>query len=221
MLTKSIALKAKYSLRAVNYALKKLCELGVIIKQNRRGEDGSFISSLFTIVGANAPRYNKDLADIPSCNDCSSSCTDCADNNIVFNKIKDSLKGENAHCEENSNSAVIDENQPTLNDVPDIMRTTARYLLQRTGRASLKWSEIEALRALSYAHKPVRVQKEIERACERFLAKGKELITLTFNYIQGALRNQRTFVQKKNPAIASDDDWGAALDNLILGGATA
>ncbi len=72
------------------------------------------------------------------------------------------------------------------------MRPTARYLLSRTGRTGLTGKEIDALRELSKNHYPARVQKEIDIACERFMRRGNSLETLTFEYIAGALKYQKS-----------------------------
>lgn len=82
-------------------------------------------------------------------------------------------------------------------DAPDIMKPTAELLLLKTGRKNLAWEEILALRELSASQMPARVQKEIERACERFQRQGKPLSSLRFEYIASALRNQPTRGKRK------------------------
>ena len=120
------------------------------------------------------------------------------------------------------------EDVPTLKHVPEIMRTTARYLLLRTGRKCLEWYEIPLLQFLASCHRPGRIQKEIDRACEIFIKKGRKLITLSFRYIAACLKKQKTFTPweksaKQNPAahLKAYDDWFAEYGNLITEGAKA
>lgn len=49
--------------------------------------------------------------------------------------------------------------QELIQAVPEIMHTTAEYLLLKTGRASLKPREVKALIELAQNHTPARVQK--------------------------------------------------------------
>ena len=84
----------------------------------------------------------------------------------------------------------------TLEDTPDIMRTTAEFFLHKTGRQGLMWSEISALRQLAATQYPIRVQKEICTAVNRFLKRGQSLSALTFCYIAGSLKNQPTWGRK-------------------------
>ena len=79
---------------------------------------------------------------------------------------------------------------------PDIMRPTAEYFLFKTGRKGLRWEEVSVLRKLSATQYPTRVQKEIERACERFRKRNQSLLCLTLMYIWAALKNQPTWGRK-------------------------
>ena len=87
-----------------------------------------------------------------------------------------------------------------LKDVPDILRTTAEYLLQKTDRFHITPHELEVLRSLVDTHTPVRIQKEIDKCCERFIRLNKNLRQLTFNYIGKCLEKQRSLVRKKRPS---------------------
>ena len=99
----------------------------------------------------------------------------------------------------------------TPDDAPEIMKATAELLLLKTGRTKLTWSEISALRTLAASQYPSRVQKEIDTACKRFTRKGRPLHTLTFDYIAGSLRHQRTrsatgrAVRKAKPSTAHQE----------------
>ena len=161
----------------------------------------------------------------------------------LINYTKDNyitLKGEDTLPSSGENSQEIkqdpeqekeDPDVPTLKHVPEIMRTTARYLLLRTGRKCLEWYEIPLLQFLASCHKPGRVQKEIDKACEIFIKKGRKLITLSFRYIAACLKKQKTFTPweksekavKENPAahLKAYDDWFAEYGDLITGGAKA
>ena len=72
---KTIAKESSYSIRTVKGAIKKLVEAGLITRQDRFSEeDGGQISSLFTIIGKSAKRY-EDTPPVqklhaPQCNDC-------------------------------------------------------------------------------------------------------------------------------------------------------
>lgn len=88
--------------------------------------------------------------------------------------------------------------------VPDILHTTARYLLQNTGRSSLAEYEIEPLKLLFEKHTPVRIQKLIDEKVEYFKAKGKSLTRLTFNYIWACLKDQRSLRTQEEKAATSE-----------------
>ena len=173
---KTIAKESSYSIRTVKGAIKKLVEAGLITRQDRFSEeDGGQISSLFTIIGKSAKRY-EDTPPVqklhaPQCNDCTHNKTPLT---------KDSLTRE----------AELPEKAVNLDEVPEVMRATAEYLLFKIARESLKESELSSLRELSASQYPARVQKEIDKACERFKRKNQDLRTLSFNYIAGSLRNQ-------------------------------
>ena len=83
-----------------------------------------------------------------------------------------------------------------VKNVPDVMRPVAEYLLHKTGKFHFTAHEIEVLRSFVDTHTPLRVMKEIDTCCERFIHKGKNLRQLTFNYIGACLKNQRSLVKK-------------------------
>lgn len=84
-----------------------------------------------------------------------------------------------------------------LKQVPEVLHSTARYILLQSGRKLLTANEIQYLRNLFEIHTPVRIQKEIDKTIERFRAKGKSMRCLTFDYIWAALKNQKS-LKKKN-----------------------
>lgn len=125
--------------------------------------------------------------------------------------IKDSLTGENSPSAEiltaelpntpgqestitpeQENPPIKPEDSQNLDDVPEAMRSTAEYFMFKTGRKSLTEKDINALCEMNGHQYPIRVQKEITTACERFIRKGRSLDTLTLEYIASSLRNQPT-----------------------------
>ena len=219
---KTLAEDAGFSERTIQKALSELEERGVLKRVVRyRKEDGAQISSEYLLYGFHASCYEQE-ATPPSQDsgsvgeaDFTGAVNPDSDQELYQeNYIKNTLKGEaelpdsenqkkqkNNYAEKSQeNSVPQTEKIPgkTENEIyspdaaPDIMRPTARYLLQRTGRENLTWDEISALRELSNSQFPTRVQKEIDIACERFQRVGRSMKFLNFGYIAAALRNQPT-----------------------------
>ena len=91
-----------------------------------------------------------------------------------------------------------------LEDVPEVLKPVARYLLAFTGRKALTENETECLRKLFNQHTPIRIQKFIDEALERFKKLGRSPRELTFNYVWAALKNQKSFKKfQKNSSIES------------------
>ena len=86
--------------------------------------------------------------------------------------------------------------QDVLLPVPEIMRSTARYLLLRTNRKRLSQKEIDALKFLADNHMPARVQKEIDVCVERFISSGRRINSLNFGYIAACLGKQNSRKKK-------------------------
>ena len=174
-------------------AYKELEARGVIARESRF-KNGQQTSSYTLIVGHNAPCYGGVIDDGAGV----SSMTDRTRTNEQ--DIKDSLTREAdlPPSEELPTDSEPESRKESFSpeDAPEIMRSTAEYLLLKTGRKTLTENEISALRELSANQYPSRVQKEIDRACERFRRNGNDLGTLTFCYIAGALRNQPTYGKK-------------------------
>lgn len=82
------------------------------------------------------------------------------------------------------------ENLP-VTEAPEAMRSTAEYLLLKTGRTGLRESEIADLRKLNAAHYPAVVQEIINQAVDRFRRNGRDLRKLDFAYIADALRHRK------------------------------
>ena len=177
----TVAEAAGVSVRTLMRAYKELEARGVISRETRF-KNGQQTSSYTLIVGHNAPCYGGDTDDGAGV----SSMTYRTRTNEQ--DIKDSLTRE---------ATLPNQPEPEIpKDIPDIMRPTAEYFLLKTGRKSLTEADISSLRELSAHQYPSRVQKEIDRACERFRRKGNSLETLTLSYIAGSLRNQPTLGRK-------------------------
>ena len=204
---KTIAKESGYCERTVRNALHKLESWGLIEITEQFIQEGSGrqqINSIYTLIGNEAACYHEysvgeipELLDavIPPCKNCTTPLQKVTGQNESPINNKDSLTRE-AELPELNSEPVNNPETFTPEDAPDIMKSTAEYLLLKTGRKSLTESEISALRTLSASHYPARIQKEINTACERFKRKNRPLSTLTFNYIAGALANQ----QSRKPA---------------------
>lgn len=180
---KAVAEAADVSERTVRRAYKELEARGLITRESRFNTSGQ-TSSYSLIVGHNAPCYGEDTDDHEGRTPASYGTR------IKEQDIKDSLTGEAELPISEEFPEMPDEYSPE--DAPDIMKPTAEYLLLKTGRESLTWEEISALRELTVNQYPSRVQKEINRAYERFRRKGHDLKKLTFVYIAGSLKHQPT-----------------------------
>lgn len=216
---KVLAEIADVSERTVIRAYKELEERGVI-SRSARFKDKAQTTSYTHIIGHKAPCYENEentTAPLPAITDGADTgdvkpLTPMPDRTIPKNDIKDSLKGEAklpnfTERPVKGNTYHIPKKQTvqgtnpkeayTLEDAPDIMRTTAEFFLHKTGRQGLMWSEISALRQLAATQYPIRVQKEICTAVNRFLKRGQSLGALTFGYIAGSLENQPTWGEKQ------------------------
>lgn len=216
----TIAQEASCSVRSVHNSLNTLEERG-IIQHTPRFSDGRKISSSYKVIGSYAPCYSEATCNdcTPICTSCTSTCTTCRSdmqdvqiyNENHYNDIKDSLTGENAPSVElltaelpntpgqESSTTPKEEKPPikadesqNLDDVPEAMRSTAEFFLLKTGRKSLTEKDLNALCEMNGHQYPIRVQKEISTACERFIRRGQPLTDLTLEYIASSLRNQPT-----------------------------
>ena len=215
----TVAEAANVSKSTVKRAYRELEKRGVIAR-SKRFKDGAQTSSRTRIIGHDAPCYKATMTDEDTTVASQQSTDTSTPNSHVNHKgnqennIKDSLKGEadlpdftdipleeTTYTSEKSQTrqALRSKNPKeayTLEDAPDIMKTTAEFFLRKTGRQGLTWTEILALRKLAATQYPVRVQKEICTAVNRFLNRGQSLGTLTFGYIAGSLENQPTWGRK-------------------------
>ena len=123
------------------------------------------------------------------------------ENNIYYSNEGD--KAPEPACEPEKGIISPDNPEETYEpeQAPEVMQPTARYLLQRTGRKNLAWSEISALRELAASQYPTRVNKEIDKAVERFTRQGRDLKTLRFEYIASALAHQPTYKKKSKSKV--------------------
>lgn len=224
----AIAKRAGCSERTVQRALTRLCEVGYITVR-KRFKDAAQIESLYTIIG-----HKADRAAIPEADVCHDDNMGCHSDGGRVSQWRTELEPENHKskdtptvADEKASPAVSEEEstaeeepktleEPELIEhVPSAMRSTAEYLLLKTGRKGLVPCEVGALMALEKKHYPARVQKEITTAVSRFESRGRPLSSLTFEYIYESLKNQRpTKTARKKEAVpkavpVKDDyaDW--------------
>ena len=86
-----------------------------------------------------------------------------------------------------------------VDQAPHAFRPAAELLLYKTGRNpfALSEDELHSLFALNARHTPGRVITEIERAVKRFIDKGTPLNSLTFCYIEAAMKHQKPTIKPK------------------------
>lgn len=204
----AVAKAAGVSKSTVMRAYKELEARGVIARADRFTENAQ-ASSYTRIVGHNADCYNG-VADMtpPVITDETPPVAPMTHRKKQENDNNNSLTRE-AELPSftdmpplafENGELVIPDDKPlskpeeicTPDDAPEIMKATAEYLLLKTGRKNLTWSEISALREMAVTQYPSRVQKEIDKACDRFKRKGRKLRTLSFCYIAGSLQHQPT-----------------------------
>lgn len=115
-------------------------------------------------------------------------------------ETSDEVSGANGAEIDDASSHGCNDNTPmpranpevTREDVPSAFRETFDLFLLRTGRDSITREELARIQALEKLHIPSRVQSEISKALERFGRLGRAPCELDWNYLWGALGNQRT-----------------------------
>ncbi|MDR1621693.1 MAG: helix-turn-helix domain-containing protein, partial [Synergistaceae bacterium] len=90
--------------------------------------------------------------------------------------------------------------KPANLEIPYRMKQPAEYFLLKTKRTDITESEVEALRKLDKIHTAARVNREIDATAKDFAQRGKELESLSLDYIFAKLRHQQTL-----PAPGSTD----------------
>ena len=187
---KTVAELSGYSERTVNRAYNELEQRGVIKRTARFNENGRTSSDYF-IVGHNAECYAEAEAE----ND-----THVATPTTPMSQELNQDNNINNYSKEAEPEKFIPE------DVPEAMKSVSSYMLYRTGRGFLTESEVSALRAIALIHVPMRVQKEIDRACERFERQKKNLRNLRFEYIEAALKSQPSTLKQVTSKKAKNHD---------------
>lgn len=203
---KVIAEEANCSIRSVQESLKALVARGVI-ERAERFEDGAQKASIYRIVGHRAPCYRG-----AENNGCCKICNNPGAENEGGRKICTPPGAENATPSLRESKIYEKKDTPTgaapaemgledqgqemdsrllpVSEAPSAMRSTAEYLLLKTGRKGLDEEELSALLSLDAHHYPARVQREIDKAVERYGRLGRPLRTLSFCYILSALQHQ-------------------------------
>jgi len=111
----------------------------------------------------------------------------------------------------------LEKQEKNNKSVPQYLSETAEYFLLKTGRDKLTDSEIEALIAISEIHALPRINREISVAVERFKTQGKSLKLLKMNYIQEALKYQKSTKKKteSTPEKTEVEGFGFTLQDVI------
>lgn len=129
----------------------------------------------------------------PSDSERSKSGTHKQDKNIKPNDTVPTVLAERPAVESKHGSSAgleTHERVAANRSIPDALKPTVEYMLLRTGREVIDASEEEPIALLAERHTPLRIQKEISAAIERFIRKGRSVRTLTFGYIWQSLRKQ-------------------------------
>lgn len=200
---KTLADKAGVSERSVQRSLKVLVERGLIEREERFCK-GKQSASLYRIIGHRAACYQNDeiaKGDTPdtSANFRGDSGVACMGDCGVAPSLREPKTYEKKDTPTGAAPAEATPKDPdqetdsgllSVSEAPSAMRSTAEYLLLKTGRKGLDEEEISALRTLDAHQYPARVQREIDKAVERYGRLGRPLRTLSFGYILSSLQHQ-------------------------------
>ena len=202
----SLAKKINRSSNTVRRHLNTLIRLGLVERIFRKSPHNSRmnLANLFIVHDIDAERYaNADENSLKFGRGYSQKLTLPTPKNggqIIQERFlekkfleENTLKRE-ANLPKKSNKEFFSNN---LENIPDILKTTAEYWLFKTGKKSLSKHETEVLRELLNQHTPVRIQKEIDTAVERFIRDGKDPAKQNFWYIGKALSNQKSYNPEK------------------------
>lgn len=199
---RTLAKRAKCSERQTRMSLRVLEERGYITTTPQSGG-----VNLYTLT------RNKRVSSTPAesaggsasgAGDPGTPCRQTISNELKpFNENKDySPSGREASLP--GDTPPVDEPEPEspgeclpVSEAPAAMKSTAEYLLLKTGRKGLTEGEISALRRLNANQYPARVQTEIDKAVDRFGRLRRPLQTLTFEYISDSLANQASRSTRK------------------------
>jgi hypothetical protein len=87
-----------------------------------------------------------------------------------------------------------------ISEVPSAMRQTVKYFLHETGRQNITEPELVSIRELDRIHFPSRINREIDIAVERFRRTGRDVSSLTFDYLYESLRYQKKRKEEECPS---------------------
>ena len=203
---KTIAEAAGCSVRVVQESLKALIARGVI-ERTERYRGGKQLPSSYRIVGYRAACYRSKELGTPGDEETGRGAESRthAENRThrgaesrtpSLREPKTYEKKDTPTGAAPAETAPEDSDQGTdgellpVSEAPSAMRSTAEYLLLKTGRKGLDEEELSALRTLDAHHYPARVQREIDKAVERYGRLGRPLRTLSFGYILSSLQHQ-------------------------------
>ena len=205
-----IAETAGCSDRTVQRALLSLEKAGYIKRQNRY-RDKIQTSSIYTIIGCMATHSSirGDCETPPGCQDVTGGVT----------HSRTELEPEELELKDTPTEEAIASgcSSALMEKIPAAMKSTAEYMLLKTGRKGLIPSETGAILALEKIHYPARIQQEISVALERFARMGRPPDELTFEYIYESLRRQKSkkekpktveapSVQKQKPIVTEEQE---------------
>jgi len=191
---KTLSETAGISERQVRYAVKELKEHGYI-KTETVFNEGHQCASKYTLIGHRAKQPA--IYAPQDCTPCTPRGAHIAGQLLepVLQEPKDTLPTvEEANASDSSSSL--------MEKIPAAMKSTAEYMLLKTGRKGLIPSETGAILALEKRHYPARIQQEISVALERFARMGRPPDELTFEYIYESLRRQKS--KKEKPKLTED-----------------
>ena len=210
----TIAETAGVSERTAQRAISQLIELGYVQKRDRFKANQQ-ITSLYTIIGHKAAEKTEGGVTLtpPGCQSVTPGVSDSHPELEPRESLNNTLptveaekpsageiKAEKAESKEahpeplHQPPAVPDEavvrRIAAGRGIPEPLRATVEFFIFKTSNAQISEADVMALRELSAHHTPARVQKEISTAVERFKRSGRDVWTLTLNYIWQSLSHQ-------------------------------
>ena len=191
------------SVGTVQRGLRDLIARGVIIRQARySASDGHQLCSAFYIVGADAECYQTPVSETPMSKmepphvkNGIPIYIDLTKSDFYLTASGGAKTPQSYKKNDTTENDILEDDTPAdpIEEVPEVLRTTAQYLLLKTGKKRLTEHDVICLQRLFEKHTPVRIQKEIDTAIERCKRKGKSLKTITFSYIWACLKSQASF----------------------------
>jgi hypothetical protein len=198
---KTIAEETGCGVRTAQKSMQALVGRGVI-ERVERFANGKQMASSYRIVGHRAICYAKNSEEIGAQNlRGPSNIAPVGAQNLRGKDLEPGSYDNKDYSP--SESAERAPGRPVdIAEVPSPMRQVVDYFLLRTKRQGITESELASIRALERIHYPARVNQEIVTAIERFARNGRDVGSLTIDYLYEALKNQpgRKARQRAAPA---------------------